>query len=224
METGMDFAKVLEAEADILERIRRSAHELHASVNQLYGGGLPYAFHLDGVAEGVARYGGEVCRREEDVLPLMFGAWFHDSIEDARQTYNDTRKRALALGLDERQAFLAAEIVYALTNDKGRTRAERAGEKYYAGIRSTPYAPLVKLADRAANVRFSVRRNAEDSLHMAGVYREEFPHFLAALRTDSGDVRLSLPRGLVEQVLSDLGCGGEIYSGGCERAYSTASL
>lgn len=205
METGMDFDKVLEAEADALGRIREAAHELHASVNQFYGDGLPYAYHLDGVAEGVARYGGEVCMQEEDVLPLMFGVWFHDSIEDARQTYNDTKKRALALGLDERQAFLAAEIVYALTNDKGRTRAERAGERYYAGIRATPYAPLVKLADRAANVRFSVRRNAEDSLHMAGVYRKEFPHFLTALRTDSDDVRLALPQGLVEQVCEDLG-------------------
>lgn len=213
MELGIEFSKVLEAEADALQRIRRAAHELHASVNQLYGSGLPYAYHLDGVAEGVARYGGEVCVREDDVLPLMFGAWFHDSIEDARQTYNDTRKRAAALGLDERQALLAAEIVYALTNDKGRTRAERAGEKYYAGIRATPYAPLVKLADRAANVRFSVGRKSEDSLHMAGVYRREFPHFLAALRTDSEDRRLALPRGLVEQVWSDL--GGDRGDGVC---------
>ena len=89
-----------------------------------------------------------------------------------------------------------------------RTRAERAGEKYYAGIRATPYAPLVKLADRAANVRFSVGRKSEDSLHMAGVYRREFPHFLAALRTDSEDRRLALPRGLVEQVWLDLGGDG----------------
>lgn len=206
----MKFSEVLEAEAHRLEHIREAAHELHASVNQFYGGGLPYAYHLDGVAGGVMRYGGDVCEREEDVLPLLFGAWFHDSIEDARQTYNDTKRRALALGLDERQALLATEIVYALTNDKGRNRAERAGEKYYAGIRATPYAPLVKLADRAANVRFSVQRNAEDSLHMAEVYRREFPHFLSALRTDSPDVRLALPRGLIEQVSSDLGWDGDV--------------
>ena len=42
------------------------------------------------------------------------------------------------------QCITAAEIVYALTNDKGRTRKERAGEHYYAGIRETPYAPFVK--------------------------------------------------------------------------------
>ena len=208
MKTEMEFSRVLAENTEALERIRTAAHELHASVNQSYGGGLPYAYHLDSVARLVACHGGAVCTCEADVLPLLFGAWFHDSIEDARQTYNDTRKRAADLGLDERQALLAAEIVYALTNDKGRTRAERAGEKYYAGIRATPYAPLVKLADRAANVRFSVGRKSEDSLHMAGVYRREFPHFLAALRTDSEDRRLALPRGLVEQVWSDLGGDG----------------
>ena len=133
MELGMEFSKVLEAEADALQRIRRAAHELHASVNQLYGSGLPYAYHLDGVAEGVARYGGEVCVREDDVLPLMFGAWFHDSIEDARQTYNDTRKRAADLGLDERQALLAAEIVYALTNDKGTHAGRKGGREVLRG-------------------------------------------------------------------------------------------
>ena len=156
----MEFSKVLEAEADALQRIRRAAHELHASVNQLYGSGLPYAYHLDGVAEGVARYGGEVCVREDDVLPLMFGAWFHDSIEDARQTYNDTRKRAADLGLDERQALLAAEIVYALTNDKGRTRAERAGEK--EAVRSE--------FDEAS--RLDVRATFES--HREGVVRKPF--------------------------------------------------
>ena len=187
-----------------MERIRTAAHELHASVNQSYGGGLPYAYHLDSVARLVACHGGAVCTCEADVLPLLFGAWFHDSIEDARQTYNDIKKRALRLGLDGEQAFMAAEIVYALTNDKGRTRAERAGEKYYAGIRATPYAPLVKLADRAANVRFSTGQDTADGRRMAQVYREELPHFLAALRTDSDDARLALPQGLVGQVCADL--------------------
>ena len=209
MNEKIDFYRTLKAEADTLSRIREAAHELHASVNQSYGNGLPYAFHRDGVAEQAARHGGEVCARESDVLPIMFGAWFHDSIEDARQSYNDIKKRALALGLDESQAFMAAEIVYALTNDKGRTRAERAGEKYYAGIRATPYAPLVKMADRAANVRYAVAQHTADGRHMAQVYREEFPHFLEALRADTGDIRMMLPEELVESVSADLGLRDE---------------
>ena len=144
MENKTLFSEILERQSDLLERVRHAAHEAHAAVNQFYGRDLPYSYHLDGVAELVVRYGGEVCTRAEDVPAVMFGAWFHDSIEDARLTYNDVRKRARSLGLDEAQAFTAAEIVYALTNEKGRTRAERAGVKYYEGIRATPYAPMVK--------------------------------------------------------------------------------
>ena len=188
MENKTLFSEILERQSDLLERIRHAAHEAHAAVNQFYGVDLPYSYHLDGVAELVARYGGEVCTRVEDVLAVMFGAWFHDSIEDARLTYNDVRKRARSLGLDEAQAFMAAEIVYALTNEKGRTRAERAGVKYYEGIRAVPYAPMVKLADR-----------------MAGVYREEWPHFLASLWPATDDPRMGLPEEMVLQLCGLLG-------------------
>ena len=169
MENKTLFSEILERQSDLLERIRHAAHEAHAAVNQFYGVDLPDSYHLGGVAELVARYGGEECTRAEDVPAVMFGAWFHDSIEDARLTYNDVRKRARSLGLDEAQAFMAAEIVYALTNEKGRTRAERAGVKYYEGIRAVPYAPMVKLADRMANVRFSLRQTSDYNHRMAGV-------------------------------------------------------
>lgn len=199
------FSEILERQSDLLERIRRAAHEAHDDVNQLYGRGLPYSYHLDRVAELVARYGGEVCMRAEDVPAVMFGAWFHDSIEDARLTYNDVRKCARSLGLDEAQAFMAAEIVYALTNEKGRTRAERAGVKYYEGIRATPYAPMVKLADRMANVCFSLRQTSDYNHRMAGVYREECPHFLASLWPATDDPRMGLPQEMVLQLCGLLG-------------------
>ena len=111
-----------------LEQIREAAHELHQNVNEVYGDDLPYGFHLDMVAEGVISYGHLVCAREEDVIPLFFGCYYHDSIEDARLSYNDVL-RAARKWMTEEQALMATEIVYALTNDKGRTREERAGEK-----------------------------------------------------------------------------------------------
>lgn len=209
MENKTLFSEILERQSDLLERIRHAAHEAHAAVNQFYGVDLPYSYHLDGVAELVARYGGEVCTRAEDVPAVMFGAWFHDSIEDARLTYNDVRKRARSLGLDEAQAFTAAEIVYALTNEKGRTRAERAGVKYYEGIRATPYAPMVKLADRIANVRFSLRQASDYNHRMARVYREEWPHFLASLWPATDDPRMGLPQEMVLQLCELLGVDGK---------------
>lgn len=53
-----------------------------------------------------------------------------------------------------------AEIVYAVTTEKGRTREERANEKYYEGIKKTKYATFVKLCDRLANVAHSKLTNS----------------------------------------------------------------
>jgi hypothetical protein len=130
---------------------------------------------------------------------LFFAAYYHDSIEDARLTYNDVTKIAKGF-MDESQAYMAAEIVYALTNDKGRTRAERAGEKYYQGIRETPYAPFIKLADRLANISYSSSGNNAANQHMKAVYRNELPHFLDALTTKTADRYFGLPRVMIDEI------------------------
>lgn len=197
------FQAILDKYADEIGQIRYSAHSLHASVNQSYNQVHPYGYHLDMVAKQVQRYGYQVCTDEADVLPLMFGAYYHDSIEDARRTYNDVLRTALQF-MDEQQALLAAEIVYALTNDKGRTRAERAGERYFKGIRETPYAPLVKLADRLSNAIYSFRHLNEENdfaglnAQMKEVYRHEMPQFLEALTAKTDDPRYTLPPEMVE--------------------------
>ena len=187
------FETYLKQYAQQIETIRQSAHELHRSVNQTYGDGLPYGYHLDMVVQGLHDFGHLVCVREEDVLPLFFGGYYHDSIEDARLTYNDVMKTARQY-LTEEQAIMATEITYALTNDKGRTRAERAGEKYYQGIRETPYAPFVKLCDRLANITYSCAGTNRDNLRMKEVYKGEVPHFLASINPHSDDPRLLVPQ------------------------------
>lgn len=191
--TKEEFLAFQKKYARQIEQIGQSAHELHQSVNQTYGDDLPYGFHLDMVVEGIICYGHQVCTREEDVLPFFFGAYYHDSIEDARQTYNDVMKTARRW-MTEEQALMATEIVYALTNDKGRTRAERAGERYYQGIRQTPYAPFVKLCDRLANVTYSCSVDSgRNGNRMREVYKSEMRHFLPSLKSDSDDPRLQTP-------------------------------
>jgi hypothetical protein len=130
------------------------------------------------VADVAMRYGHEVVAKEEDVVPLMFAAYYHDSIEDARLTYNDVTAIARKY-MDAEQAYMAAEIVYALTNDKGRTRSERAGDKYYEGIRNTRYASFLKMCDRLANLRYSTLFGIKS--RMAEVYEREHPHFIASI-------------------------------------------
>lgn len=187
-----EFEKYMQKYADKIEQIRQSAHELHQSVNQTYGDSLPYGYHLDMVVNGIRDFGHLVCACEDDVLPLFFGGYYHDSIEDARLTYNDVMKTARHF-LKEEQAFLATEIAYALTNDKGRTRTERAGDKYYQGIRQTPYAPFVKLCDRLANITYSCAGVDGSDPRMKEVYKSEMPHFLAAITTNSDDPRFQVP-------------------------------
>lgn len=180
-----------------IEDIRQTAHELHHSVNQWYGDHHPYGFHLDMVVQGIRDFGHLVCAQEDDVIPMFFGGYYHDSIEDARLTYNDVMATARPL-MTEEQALMATEIVYALTNDKGRTRAERAGEKYYRGIRETPYAPFIKLCDRLANITYSCSNTDSDNNRMKQIYKEEVPHFLSSIdprRHD--DSRFLVPKEVV---------------------------
>ena len=187
------FEQLLAAYSADLRAIQQGAAQAHALVNQLYDGNKPYSFHLDMVADLVREYGHLILQSEDDLLPLFMGAWYHDTIEDARLSYNDVRSEAARLGFSPVQVTMAAEIVYALTNEKGRTRAERAGERYYEGIRQTPYAPFCKMCDRLANYRYSLCGTNGHNHRMKRVYEEEMPHFLASLHTDAEDPRLAVP-------------------------------
>ena len=141
------------------------AIEAHASVNHTYDN-KPYSIHLAmvvGFAKSYIDIIPEQC--QEDVLSAC---WLHDTIEDCRLTYNDIIS-------DFGEAV--AEIIYAVTNDKGKNRKERAGNKYYDGIRRTPWATFVKLADRLANIKYSSETNSR----MLEVYKKEHSSFIDCL-------------------------------------------
>jgi len=110
MSTKEIFEEWVSTYRDVIESIRQSAHELHDSVNQTYDQTKPYGVHLDMVAQSVYDYAYLVCDDEKDVLPLFFGAYYHDSIEDARLTYNDVKQIAHKW-MNEEQAHLAALCV-----------------------------------------------------------------------------------------------------------------
>jgi (p)ppGpp synthase/HD superfamily hydrolase len=92
----------------------------------------------------------------------------HDTIEDTRVTYNDVKS---ALG------HYVADLVYALTNEKGKTRKERANDKYYEGIRSEKYGIFVKMCDRIANVEYSKMSGSR----MFEMYKKENEDFIKSL-------------------------------------------
>jgi (p)ppGpp synthase/HD superfamily hydrolase len=105
---------------------------------------------------------------------VISSCWAHDTLEDTRITYNDLLKET---------SLQVADIVYALTNEKGKTRKERANDKYYQGIRETPYATFVKLCDRIANVEYSMSTRSR----MLEMYRKEMPEFIETLYDEKWD-------------------------------------
>jgi (p)ppGpp synthase/HD superfamily hydrolase len=148
------------------EKARLYANFFHDYTNHKYDGDKPYRIHLCSVATFAQTY--IYLIPEEDRETVLASCWAHDLIEDTRQTYNDVKA---ALGEK------VADIVYALTNNKGKNRGERAGESYYAGIRAVKYAAFVKLCDRLANVNYSVGTGSR----MADMYRRENDSFVKSI-------------------------------------------
>lgn len=130
----------------------------------------PYIYHLDMVYEVAYKYKHLLPERYTELV--FIACYTHDLIEDCRFTYHDVRKQF---------GGIVAEITYAVSTEKGKTRKERANEKYYDGIRNTQYATFVKLCDRIANVRHSKDTQGHSKFEM---YKDEHKYFSDMLYSD----------------------------------------
>lgn len=163
--------------------------EQHKSTNHMYDTYLPYEFHLRMVRNVGEKFkylldvfkeyytGNQIVNPVTQVSTLnacMLACWGHDLIEDTRVSYNDVKEH---LGQE------AADIIYALTNEKGKNRKERANNKYYEGIRNTPGAVFVKLCDRIANVQYSKMTGSR----MFEMYKKENIEFMTQLGRQAPD-------------------------------------
>lgn len=169
-------------------KIEKYCIKQHQKTNHYYDEYLPYEFHLRMVVNVAEKYSFLLDDKKdyvtgktrEETSPFdrhefitlreacIRAAWGHDLIEDTRTSFNDVKEQ---LGIE------AAEIVFAVTNEKGKTRKDRANKKYYDGIRATPGAVFVKLCDRIANVQYSKMTSSR----MYGKYNEENPNFIKSL-------------------------------------------
>lgn len=151
-------------EYEELNTARLFALEQHEKIGQLYGNS-PYQFHLKDVyqeAENNFLY----LPKTEDYYAIYKACWGHDLLEDCCN-YNDILP---IFGLE------ASEIIYAVTNELGRNRRERA-EKTYPKIRENEGAIFVKLCDRLANTKYSLWSKGS----MFAKYQAEFPLFKESL-------------------------------------------
>jgi (p)ppGpp synthase/HD superfamily hydrolase len=154
---------------NLVRAARAFAFEKHNLVNHRYADKYLYSKHLRDVADAALGFGTIIFKLTSpdfgELSHMIALAYVHDVIEDCGVTYNDVKK---ALGKR------LADLAYALTNDKGRTREERAGLAYYDGIVKEPGAKFGKLCDRYANIKMAGS--------MKDKYRKEFDGFAAKLR------------------------------------------
>lgn len=141
----------------------------HRATNHYYDKYLPYEFHLRMVVQVAEDF---IHLPENRWSDLKLACWGHDLIEDTRVSFNDCR---LELG------EFVSDIIYAVTNEKGRTRAERANDRYYELIRATPGATFVKLCDRIANVQYSKLTKSK----MLDKYLDENISFISGLNPEN---------------------------------------
>jgi len=149
----------------ILNKSIEFAEYHHNGTNHKYDG-KSYTYHLSMVVEVAEKFIHLVPSSKRDIV--LAACWCHDTIEDCRVTYNGVKSE---LGEE------VANIVYALTNEKGKTRKERANDKYYQGIRETEFAVFVKLCDRIANIQYSYSQRSR----MSDMYKKETPDFIKSL-------------------------------------------
>jgi (p)ppGpp synthase/HD superfamily hydrolase len=149
----------------MIEIAKKLAIKSHTDTNCKYDN-KPYEVHLQMVVDIANRFIKLI--PVKDIENVISACWLHDTIEDCRLTYNDIK---VVTNED------IAEIVYALTNEKGKSRSERANDNYYNGIKNTQNASFVKICDRIANYKYSVENNSK----MALKYEQEMNNFKSQL-------------------------------------------
>ena len=117
----MSVNRILEQpfSSEFINKAREYAILKHSETNHKYDG-KPYDVHLKMVYDFGCKYI-HILPNNETIEEVLASCWTHDVIEDCRETYNDVKKV-----LGEK----VADIVYALSNEKGKNRSERANSKY----------------------------------------------------------------------------------------------
>lgn len=145
------------------ERAKFYAQVKHAG--QTYNDEVPYTYHLEMVVNVLNRFGVDT---GDGFFVMKSAGYLHDVLEDTQTSYND---------ILERFGEEVAELVYAVTSERGRNRKER-NAKTYPKIKGFPNAVKLKLADRIANVEYGSATGGK-----VDMYRKEMPEFEAGIRS-----------------------------------------
>jgi (p)ppGpp synthase/HD superfamily hydrolase len=147
-----------------LQKARTFAIEMHRS--QKYGI-YPYEVHLGHVVSVLLRFG--VMPDSEHNVNLIAAAWLHDVLQSTPITYT-----ALEAAFNTE----VAKIVFAAT-DEPDDNFDIARERALVKLTTHPAGAIVKLADRIADVEFSLISGYNDVL--TGCKNDQ-PGFEAAIK------------------------------------------
>jgi len=127
---------------------------IQAHGNQTYDDIYPYIKHIDDVVEVLKRFGFSG--------KYIIAAYLHDIIEDTALSYNKVKRR---FGVE------VAEMVYCVTDELGRDRAEKKVNTL-PKTASNPDAIILKLGDRIGNIEHGGK---------VDMYAKEYAQFKGAL-------------------------------------------
>jgi (p)ppGpp synthase/HD superfamily hydrolase len=123
--------------SDIIKRAEHFARIAHAAQTRKGSRREPYVTHLEEVADFVRRHGGDET--------TAAAAWLHDTIEDCQAV--------TPLAIVEVFGPEVAGVVRELTDDKTLPKALRKKLQVSSAPQKSERAALVKLGDKASNVR-----------------------------------------------------------------------
>jgi len=172
----------------LVQTCKEYAIAYHTRTNHYYGH-LPYAYHLQMTYDYGKKYV-YILENEITINPgldpaeFMASLWTHD-IADTRQEYTDVKRNC---------GESVADITFALTNEKGKNRRDRTGDKYFADMREVAYAMWAKCCDRLANIKHSTETRNVEKIKM---YKEEQGYFESQIYTRIYDDMLSEMRCLL---------------------------
>lgn len=124
-------------------------------------GDHPYTKHLGDVVGVLKRFK----IQDEDIL---VAGWLHDSLEDTTLP---------AFHIEVTFGRKVLDLVQRVTNEAGKNRKERH-EKTYGKIQASDDAIILKLADRIANLEYSIESQDNGKIQM---YTKEYEGFRAKL-------------------------------------------
>lgn len=154
-----------------IEEVKEFAITAHDHIRQPYGSRnhLSYGFHLELAAKIAEWFSSEV---ELNRVVARKAVYLHDILEDHyAYSYNDLKE---LFGVE------VAEVVFLVTDFKGRTRKERHCNQYFTEIAASKEATFVKLCDLTANVLYSIYSNSS----MFEMYKKEYSNVFRFLYKD----------------------------------------